>query len=322
MEKQTRAYISLIYVCIVWGTTYLAIRIGVLGFGAAFLFAGLRQFFAGIILMTIALAMNKQKDLSWKNVSRQMLVGFLMLSLGNGCVTWGEKAVPSGIAALICSMMPIFAVTFNLIGGKKEKFNLTTGIGMLLGTCGIGFIFRNDLEKLTNSAYLLGMFAILCATSSWALGSVINKNTKPTVNPFFNSGLQLFFGGFFMIAASPFTDNYRDLNIYDRNGIFSLIYLTIFGSVLAYTAYMYALSKLPVGIATIYAYINPLIAVLLGGWLRPDEHLNFMTLLAFGTIILSVYLVNRGYRLQTKLTSVSEGSEMKTPFPENIPVES
>ena len=317
MAKQTKAYLALVFICIVWGTTYLAIRIGVMHY-PALLFAGIRQTIAGIVLASLAMVVNKQFDFSFKNIRRQMLIGFLMLTIGNGCVTWGEKFVPSGIAALICSMMPIFAVMFNLILTKNEKFNITTGVGMILGTCGVGLIFRQDLSQLNNPAYLVGIFAVLFATASWAIGSIINKKNVNPVNPFLNAGMQLFFGGVFMLIGCPFIDDFHNFKAFDRDGLFALVYLIVFGSILAYAAYMYALSKLPVGIATIYAYINPLVAVVLG-YLALHEPMNLYTGLSFITIVLGVYLVNLGYRKQQK--SKIANTSIDT-FPEVFPIES
>ena len=324
MGKQTKAYVAVVFICIVWGTTYLAIRIGVMHY-PALLFAGVRQTVAGIILASAALAVNKRADWSAKNIGRQMLIGFLMLALGNGLVTWGEQYVSSGIAALICSMMPIFAVLFNLFLAKNEKFNLTTGMGMLLGTLGVGLIFRHDIAKLSDPSYLGGIFAVILATSSWAMGSIINKKNVYPVNPFLNSGLQLLFGGIFMLIACPAIDNLHSVDYFNRDGLIALAYLIIFGSVLAYAAYMYALSKLPVGIATIYAYINPLVAVILG-YFALQEELNIYTILSFATIMVGVYLVNKGYRKQHKLIvnnkNTGSGNTTTDTFPESMPVES
>lgn len=307
MKPDTKAYIALVFVCIVWGTTYLALRIGVMHY-PAFLFAGVRQTVSGIVLAIIALLMDRNKDLSAKNLGRQALVGFLLLTIGNGCVTWGEQTVPSGIAAMICAGMPIFAVIFNLMMHKEEKVNLLIGAGMLLGLVGVGLIFRQNLSDISNTAYLWGIAAVLLATCSWAGGSIINKRNTNPVNPFFNSGLQLLFGGVFMLIISPFTDNYSGIDIWNREGLLSLAYLIVFGSILAYTAYMYVLSKLPVGIATVYAYVNPLVAVILG-YLVLNEELNIYTALAFVAIISSVLMVNRGYRQQkAKAISIEQQS--------------
>ncbi len=316
MKPTTKAYIALIFICIVWGTTYLAIAVGVQSF-PAFLFAGMRQFVSGIILMSVALIANKNKDLSTKNILRQMLVGFLMLTIGNGCVTYGEKTVPSGIAALICSIMPIFAVLINLLMSKKEKFNLLIGAGMLLGTLGVALIFRQNIKDLSNKAYLFGIFAVLLATCSWAMGSIVNKKNVDPVNPFFNSGMQLFFGGVFMLMLSPVVDDLHNLQM-STGSFWALLYLIVFGSVLAYAAYMYSLSKLPVGVATIYAYINPLVAVVLGYFVL-HESLNIYTAMAFAAIVISVFLVNMGYRKQHKATVAEIENKAEGAFPETVP---
>ncbi len=314
MTKHSKAYLALIFICIVWGTTYLAIRLGVRHY-PAFLFAGIRQLAAGIILVPIALYMNRQKDLSRANILRQMLMGFLMLTVGNGGVTWAEQYIPSGIAALLCSMMPIFAVLFNLGFSRKEHFNMVIGSGMLLGVGGTALIFRNNISDLANPQYLAGMLCVLLATSSWALGSALSKRVINAINPLFNAGLQLAFGGIFMLIGSPLIDDYSHLDAWNTEGLLSLIYLITFGSVAAYAAYMYSLKVLPVGIATIYAYINPLIAVV-AGYLFLDEPLNMYIALAFVAIVASVYIVNLGYKkAKTTIQTVEE-------FPEGIQAES
>jgi drug/metabolite transporter (DMT)-like permease len=316
MTKQTKAYLAVVYICIVWGTTYLAIRVGVMHY-PAFLFAGVRQALAGLILIPAALMFRREKDLSAKNILRQMLVGFLMLTIGNGGVTWGEKYIPSGIAALICSTMPIFAVMFNLASSKKERFNLLIGVGMLLGFCGVGLIFRQNIADITKPTYLGGIFTVILATCGWALGSIVNKQDAAPVNPFFNSGLQLLFGGLFMLLLSPIVDDYAGFVLWNTSGVISLVYLVIFGSTLAYAAYMYALSVLPVGLATIYAYVNPLIAVL-AGYMFLEEALNIYTGLAFVTIVISVYLVNIGYRKQHKEDKSKAAAKLAGAFPESL----
>jgi drug/metabolite transporter (DMT)-like permease len=320
MAKHTKAYLSLIFICIVWGTTFLAIRIGVMHY-PPFLFAGVRQAMGGIILMTAAAIINRQKDLSMKNILHQMLVGFLMLTLGNGLVSLGEKYINSGISALICSLMPLFAVMFNLMSSKKDHFNAAIGFGMVLGICGVALIFLHDIAEITKPAYLGGILATIIATCSWALGSVVNKKNVAPVNAFLDSGMQLLFGGIWMLLISPFADDYHGFRLWNTDGILALVYLIIFGSTLAYAAYMYTLSKLPVGIATIYAYINPLIAVIVG-YIFMKEELNIYIGMAFITIVISVYLVNRGYRKQHKADLNISASIMAEAFPESVPAES
>ncbi|NCX95718.1 MAG: hypothetical protein EBX41_04785, partial [Chitinophagia bacterium] len=156
-----------------------------------------------------------------------------------------------------------------------------------------------DIASLGNPKYLWGILAILLATCSWALGSVINKKKGKAENPTFNAGLQLFFGGALMLLISPVADDYSHIDYFNTEGLLSLLYLIVFGSLLGYTAYMYVLRVLPVGVATIYAYINPLVAVLLGVAVM-HETVNIYTLFAFVTIIAGVYMVNKGNNMPAK----------------------
>jgi drug/metabolite transporter (DMT)-like permease len=317
MSRQAKAYVALIFICFVWGTTYLAIRVGVVHF-PAFLYAGIRQVLSGIIIIIAALIGNRQTDLSRGNILHQAVIGFLLITLGNGLVTWGEKQIPSGVAALICSLMPIVAVLVNLIISKHEKINLFIVIGMIIGFAGVGIIFKDDVSSITNTDYFIGAGATLVATSSWAIGSVFNKKRTSAVNPIFNSGMQLLFGGLFLFLFSPVVDDYSNM-VLDSDVLWSLAYLIIFGSVLAYTAYMFALRELPVGVVTMYAYVNPLVAVILG-YLILKEPLTWYTAMAFTCILTGVYIVNFGYRKQHRKVAVKDfgnNAMSALPNPEN-----
>ena len=297
MSKTTKAYLAFFFICIAWGTTYLAIRIAVMHY-PPFLFAGIRQIISGVIMGAIAFIIYKKVDLTSSTIKHNMLVGFLMITLGNGVVSYAEKYIPSGVAALICSTMPMNAVIINLIASKDEKMNWLIGIGMALAFCGVGLIFRDNLADLTNPAYLIGMVSIYIATAFWAYGSIINRKKASITNPIFNAAMQLGFGGLFLTVLSPFVDNFTNFKPFQPDAIGAMAYLIIVGS-LAFVAYMYALKILPVGFVTSYAYINPLVAVILG-FLILDEKLTWYTTLAFIGIILGVYLVNRGYAVQQK----------------------
>lgn len=298
MKNHTKAYLALIFICIVWGTTYLALRVAVMHY-PAFLFAAIRQTVSAVIIMAIGLMVSRKVDLSRKNIIHQGIVGFLLITLGNGLVSWGERYVPSGVAALICSLMPIVTVIINLSSSKREKINLPIALGMLIGFTGVGLIFRDNISDFSNPSYLSGIVCIFVATTSWAIGSVYNKKGSSKVNPIFNSGLQLLIGGAFLYIISPMADDYSKMELFHPDVIWSLAYLIVFGSVMAYTAYMYTLKELPVGIVSLYAYVNPLVAVILG-YLLLNEQLTWFTALSFVTIMLGVFMVNQGYRKQHK----------------------
>jgi drug/metabolite transporter (DMT)-like permease len=304
MKHFTNAYLALAFVCIVWGTTFLAIRVGVLHY-PPFLFAAVRQTAAGLIIMLTGWLMYRKADLSGKWLWRQAKIGFLMITVGNGVVSWAEQYVPSGVTALVCAIMPIFTVVFNLMTPPRERLSAVVLTGMLTGLGGVALIFRDSISDLANLGYLTGILGLLVSTAGWALGSVIAlRPPKMPVNALLDAGLQVTFGGIFLFCSSALLDDFSNFSWWQAEAFWSLVYLIIFGSVLAYTAYMYTLKKLPVGLATIYAYVNPLVAVVLGYWLM-DEQLTIWTILSFILIVGSVFIVRQGYRKQKKTAAGS-----------------
>jgi drug/metabolite transporter (DMT)-like permease len=299
MRSHPKAFFAFLFICIVWGTTYLAIRVGVLHY-PPFLFAGARQVLAGLILLIAALAINRKADLSRANLLRQAFIGFLLITMGNGLVTWAEQYVSSGMAALICATMPMSAVLINISNGS-EKLNKLIVLGMILGISGVALICSDSMQDAgTNKQlFIMGIAALFIATFSWAWGSILNKKKKAqtgTQNALFNSGLQLLAGGLIMLLISPITDDYsRITEWWQPDALLAFVYLVIFGSVLAFAAYMYALKELPVGLVTSYAYVNPLVAMLLG-YQFMDEPLNQYTVIAFVLIIAGIVIVNQGYK--------------------------
>jgi len=299
MKNLTHAYLALVFVCIVWGTTYLAIRIGVLHY-PPFLFAAIRQVAAGLIIVPAGWLMYRKMDLSRQWLWRQAQIGFLMITLGNGVVTWAEQYVPSGVAALVCALMPFSTVIFGLVTPPRERPNGIVITGVMVGFGGVALIFRDNIADLADFRYLAAILGLFGATSAWALGSILSRRPKKDpVNPVFDAGMQLIFGGAFLFIGSIAFDDLTGFTWWAPAAFWSLIYLIVFGSVLAYTAYMYVLKKLPVGLATIYAYVNPLVAVILG-YLVMQEPLTIWTAFAFILIIGSVFLVQQGYRVEQR----------------------
>ena len=291
------AYLCLGGICIIWGTTFLAMRIGVKDF-PPFLFAGLRQFIAGLLLVGYMLWIKKSKFPSRANVVRQAFGGFLMITLGNGLVSWAEVYVPSGVAAIICSFMPVWVVLINLTINRSELPNGLIVFGVFTGLGGITLVFNEHLADFVNSHYQLGIVFIFIASLTWALGSVIIKRSRDGSNPFVNAGLQMLFGGLWCFVLSLLLDDLSSVKWTGQVG-FSLTYLIIVGSVAAFAMYVYALTQLPIIIASLYSYVNPLVAVVLG-WLLLDEKLNLIIGAAIVVTAVGIYLVNRGYQLKSQ----------------------
>lgn len=295
MKKDLLAYLALAAICLIWGTTYLAIRIGVLHF-PPFLFAVIRQVIAGGLLMGILLLSGKVPMPRWSDIKYQAVAGFFMISLGNGLVGWAEVHIPSGIAAVICSLVPLVVILINLAANSDEKPNVPVIAGSILGFAGISMIFGGEMSQFSNSDYLLGILLTFVAVIAWAGGSVWLKKRKTHTNLFMNVALQMFFGGIWLIPFSLAFDDLTHVTWSPEAG-YSLIYLIVFGSLIAFSCYTYALRKLPVTIVSLYAYINPIIAVMLG-WLTLNEKLNVTMWIAILLTVSGIYIVNRGHQLR------------------------
>jgi drug/metabolite transporter (DMT)-like permease len=308
-NKNFIAYLALAAVCVIWGTTYLALRIGVTQF-PPFLFSMFRFLAAGPILILFMLTFGKASWPDRKTIFNQAVCGLLMVTLGISMVGWAEVYISSGVAAIVCSMMPIWTILINVLITKDEKPNWLIVLGLAMGLAGIIMIFGEHLSEFSNSNYTKGIVLTFAANLCWAIGSIWIKKKNQDSNPFLNAGIQMLFGGLFLIPFSLVLDDYSKIQ-WNNQVIGSLIYMIMIGSVAAYACYSYAIKKLPMTLVSLYAYINPIVAVILG-WLILSEKLNFQIALAIAVTVAGIYLVNRGYQLKT--TPLKPFSQIKTTF--------
>jgi drug/metabolite transporter (DMT)-like permease len=289
------AYFALAAVCLIWGTTYLALRIAVLHF-PPFLFTALRLTTAGLLLILFMLASGKAKLPSREMIVRQATAGFFMLTLGNGLVAWAEMHIPSGVAAVICSLMPVVVILMNVTIDREERPTIPIILGLAIGLVGIVMIFGEHVGEFSKTEYTVGIILIFAAVLAWAGGSIWIKKKNLETNPFMNAGLQMLFGGMWLFPMSLVFDDLSNVTWSPEAG-YSMVYLIIFGSIVAYASYSYALRKLPMTIVSLYAYVNPVVAVLLG-WMVLDEKLNAKIVIGIILTIAGIYIVNRGYQLR------------------------
>jgi drug/metabolite transporter (DMT)-like permease len=297
MKKDLLAYSALTAICLIWGTTYMALRIAVLHF-PPFLFVTIRQLIAGALLIGIIMLTQKVAWPGIRDIRYQAVAGFFLITIGNGLVAWAEVHIPSGIAAMICSLVPLVVIMINLTVNREERPNIPIVVGIGLGFAGISMIFGGEVSQFANGSYLLGMIVTFIAVIGWAGGSVWIKKRKTQTNLFMNVGLQMFFGGVWMI---PFSLAFDDLSAvrWSAEAGYALVYLIVFGSVIAFTCYTYALRNLPMTIVSLYAYVNPIVAVILG-WLVLDEKLTATMGIAIMITVAGIYIVNRGYQLRNQ----------------------
>ena len=283
------AYGAWAAVCFFWGTTYLAIRVG-LETMTPMLFAGLRFLVAGGVLFFV---MGRQRNArlprgrEWLNLG---FVGLMLLGVGNGAVVWAEQWVPSGMAALLVATSPFWAAALERMQKGGERVGLRGMVGMAVGFAGLALMVGPQLfGEEVNGKYLLGVIMIQVACFFWQAGSVYTKRRPTGVSPLMASAVQMLWAGAALTLLGTVMGEWGGMRFGARS-VGAFVYLVVFGSIVAYSAYMYAIQKLPLPFVSTYSYVNPLVALVLG-WLVLSEPLGWREGVSALVILLGVALV-------------------------------
>jgi drug/metabolite transporter (DMT)-like permease len=290
LTENAKAIFAWINVCVIWGTTYLVIRIGV-GHLPPMLFGGIRWVIAGVVFITVLKWRGKALPKA-NEIVHLAVVGLALLGFANGLVVWAEQWIPSGLTALLLTTVPFFMVGLESLLPKGPKLNATILTGLVMGLAGVCLIFGEDIKYLADPNNLLGVLALLGAVFFWSLGSLYSKYVKVDVHPLMGASVQMLIAGIFLSVIGISIGELPRLS-FEINGLLSLAYLIIFGSFVGYASYIYALAKLPLSLVSTFAYINPVIALFLG-WIILDEKLNFQIAIAAVVIIAGVFIVKQG----------------------------
>ena len=289
-----RALAAYLVVCIVWGSTYLAIRIGV-GELPPFLFAGLRFLVAGGLLAALALALGDhlpRRAVDWRTAA---IVGVLLLGGGNSFVVWAEQYTASGVASLFVVTVALWMAFFDaVIPGGTGELNWRVVVGLVAGFIGTALLVGASPSALLH-ADLRGPIALTCASASWSLGSVYAKRHPTLSSPYIGAAIQMIVGGAVVTLAGSLLGEWSAWHLTAR-GAAATAYLVVFGSIIGYSAYVYALHHASPTIVGTYAYVNPVIAVLLG-WLILAEPVTARTFLAMALILGAVVWIQFSHRL-------------------------
>ena len=301
-------------VYIIWGSTYLGIRYAIQTL-PPFLMAGTRFFIAGGILFILAIFNGARIRNPLANWRRAFLIGALLLLCGNGGVTWAEKYVASGFAALLVATEPLWVVVLNWALTRKRP-NAKVLFGIMIGLAGVAFLVSDGLRQgISNSSKmsLIGGGVVLLASLAWASGSVYS-NRNPLDGPTsMASGMQMLAGGSLLLLLSLVTGDFKRLNLETASwvSIGAFVYLGLFGSLVGFTAYSWLLNNVTPARAATYAYVNPVVAVLLG-WSIAGEPLTLKMIIGAAIIVGSVILITTFGREHADAASIHE-SECPTP---------
>lgn len=285
--------IGLATVYLVWGSTYLAIRVAVQTM-PPFLMASTRFLVAGAILATILVGLKRfriNRQQLWDNT----IIGALLLLGGNGLVSWAQQEVPSGMTTLILSLNPLFVVVADwavllLFRDHKRgaKPNILTFLGLAVGFAGLSVLIGPSLVA-NDSTHLDGfrVLGLVVASLSWCIGSLYTRYAKDPADPFSGAAIQMLLGGLWLLLVSIlFGEPFRTPQI-STNSMFAWIYLMLMGSLVTFTTFIWLMKHVSPSLVSTYSYVNPIVAVFLG-WFILGEPVSPRIFFAGAVIVVGV----------------------------------
>lgn len=310
-RDRTRVLLAFAAVYLVWGSTYLFIKYAIETI-PPFLLGATRFLVAGLLLYGLA---------RWRGASRPTrqdwraagVTGVLMLGVGNSAVVWSELIVPSGIVALIVSGVPIWIVLMDWLRPNGSRPSAPVFAGLALGIIGMVVLIGPKAIIGQGHVHELGALVLLIGSLGWALGSILTRGSRRSGAPLVFSALQMIAASGAMTIMSLLAREVGDFALRDVSlrSALSWVYLVLAGSIIGYTAYIYLLRTVSAAQAATYAYVNPIIAVLLG-WLFASEPIGWRTVIAAGITLAGVAIITT-----TQSTSQPRGTlPVRRPGPE------
>jgi drug/metabolite transporter (DMT)-like permease len=303
--KKLRIIVAFAALYLIWGSTYLGILVAIQSI-PPFLMAGARFFLAGLIMYTVVRLRGTPKP-EWVTWRSAMIIGACLLLCGNGGVTISEKWVPTGLASLLVATVPIDIALLSWMTGTAPRPPTMACAGLIGGFVGVGLLvgpaFRSSPD-ISHNHLALGMSILLVASLIWSIGSLYSRRAKSSPSLFLAAGQQMICGGALLILTGLGLGEHRgfDAGRVTWSSIGAFLYLVLIGALVGYTAYFYLLRHCdPAKVAT-YAYVNPVVAILLGTAFA-DEQLTFRTMLGAALIIGSVAIVITAQQMQPKSTA-------------------
>jgi drug/metabolite transporter (DMT)-like permease len=286
---QRKAWLAWVAVCLIWGTTYLGIKVA-LETIPPFLMGGLRYAAAGIVLAAV-LKLRGRKLPALDTWPRLAILGFFMLGFGNGGVVIGSQWLPSSLIAVLIATSPFWMVSVEAAVTGGTQLHVREWLGLSIGFVGILLLVWPDITigGASGRTFLYGVIAVQLACAGWSVGSAYTRRHVMPSDVMGAAAVQMLFGGVFMTIAGTVLGEWSHLAFNTRTTM-AFIYLTFAGSVVAFAAYSYALRHLDVAIVSLYTYVNPIIAVALGVWLL-GEPVGWRMFAAAALIATGVFVV-------------------------------
>jgi drug/metabolite transporter (DMT)-like permease len=289
-SSTTLVLVAFAAVYIVWGSTYLAIRIGIESFPPLIL-AGLRHITVGLFLYPILRVKTgiKPTAANWRTA---IVAGALLLFVGNGGVSWAEQTVPSGVTALLVATVSLWLVIVDWLRPGGVRPVPRVAMGLLMGFAGLALLVGPAQLGGSERVNPVGAAVLVIASLAWACGSLYSKHGGMPSSPMLGVAMQSFAGGVILLVAALFAGEFRGLHLgaISLRSWLALGYLIVFGSGIGFSAYIYILHKSTAARVATYAFVNPVVALFLG-WLIASETITLRTILAAAVILTAVILV-------------------------------
>jgi len=294
--SRTRLVLAFATIYLVWGSTYLAIRVGVREFPPA-LFAAVRFLASAPLLLGLAKLTGAKLRATREELRSCAVSGLLLLVGGNFVLVWAEKTVPSGLAALLVATVPFWMAGIECFRRGGERPGVLGWSGIAIGFVGVVCLIAPEMGQgasLASGGKLLGEIGILLCSGLWALGSIYGKHAPLPRNPLVSTAYQMLFGGAALTLIGLASGELAEWNAsaVTKEGALALLYLITAGSCLGFTAYAWLLKNAPAAKVATYAYVNPAVALLLGALLL-DEEVGGVAMLGTAIILTGVALVSR-----------------------------
>ncbi len=292
-------------VYILWGSTYLAIRFAIETL-PPWLMAGVRFIVAGAILFAIARARGATRP-TRANWGAALLIGGLLLLGGNGAVVWAETRVPSGLTALLVATVPIWMVLLDWLQPSGNRPTRSVIAGLILGFIGLGVLIGPGEILGRGQVDLLGAAALTFGSITWAAGSVYSRRVRLPSSPLLATGMEMLGGGVLLLVLSLVTGEAARFAPPDvtTQSVLALLYLIVFGSLIGFTAYIWLLGHASAARASTYAFVNPVVAVVLG-WAMANEELTPRMMGAAAVIVAAVALITIGRSSSTRTKAADD----------------
>jgi drug/metabolite transporter (DMT)-like permease len=290
-----RGYIALTLTSTLWGTTWVASKLGIQDIPPLQM-ASIRQLIAGICFLIFFMVIKKLPFPTLQQWKWLVVMSVLMFVLANGLSTWSLKYIPTGLSALIGALYPLSVVIIESIFFRGKKITLLTLAGFVLGIAGIGIVFSENAFESVSDSFGRGVSLSVIAMLSWSLATVFISRNKGQLNPYYSIGWQMILGAAMLFILSLITGDIVPVSEISLKGWLVIVYLVVFGSIITFVALIYSMKKLPVAIASLYAYFNPLIAILTAGLILNEKlTLNILwgAIVTLGGVFLVNYSINK-----------------------------